>query len=70
MYIWGNIELSNAKNTISKCVYCPMLNRTIVDILASALLNLFNLLQKSDKMFDKPCILSLFSNTFDKFYKT
>ena len=34
------------------------------------LLNLSNLLQKSDKMLSKPRILSLFHNEFDRFNKS
>ena len=34
------------------------------------LLNLINLLAKSDKMLCKPHILSFFSNSFNKFSKT
>ena len=40
------------------------------NIRAPVLLNLLNLLQKSDKMLGKPCILSLFLNLFYKSNKT
>ena len=40
------------------------------NIRALVLLNLFNSLQKSDKMLDTPRILSLFLNSFNKFNKT
>ena len=33
-------------------------------------LNLLNELRKRDKMLGKPCILSLFLNSFNKFNKT
>ena len=37
---------------------------------ALVLLNLLNLLRKRDKMLDKPHVLSLFPNSFNKFNKT
>ena len=40
------------------------------NILAPTLLSLSNLLPKSDKTLDKPHILSLFPNSFNKFNKT
>ena len=39
-------------------------------IRAPVLLNLLKLLRKRDKMLDKPHILFLFRNLFDKFNKT
>ena len=36
----------------------------------SVLLNLSNLLQKRDKMLNKPSILSIFSNLFNRFNKS
>ena len=40
------------------------------NISASALLNLLNLLIKKGKMLGKPCILSLFPNSINKFNET
>ena len=37
---------------------------------APVLLNLFHSLRKADKMLGKPCILSLFLTSFNKFNKT
>ena len=37
---------------------------------ARVLLNLLNMLRKRDKMLGKPCILSLFLNSFNKFNNT
>ena len=45
-----------------------MINR--LNICGLLLLNLLNELRKSDKMFGKPRILSLFPNSFNKFNKT
>ena len=45
-----------------------MINKIYIH--APVLLNLLNLLQKSNKMLGKPCILSLFHNMFNKFNNT
>ena len=49
----------------------PILNNIkSCDICTPVSLNLSNSLRKSDKMIDKPHILSLFLNSFNKFNKT
>ena len=66
---WQNLDVfKQKKNAIKSYVHVMLL--IVSNIRAPVLLNLLNLLQKSDKMLSKPRILSLFLNSFDKFNKT
>ena len=65
---WQNIDVFTHKMRFQ--VILMSYNKLETNIHAPVLLNLLNLLRKSDKMIGKPHILSLFSNLFNKFNKT
>ena len=62
--IWQNCSVFHAKLDLK-----VVLGLYDINIRAHVLLNLLNSLQKSDKMLDKPCILSLFPNSFNNSIK-
>ena len=53
----------------STCFTCPFMSKDNF-LTSPVLLNLLNSLGKSNKMLDKSCILSLFSNLFNKLNNT